>query len=528
MQGRSQDLLNVVGADGFTLLVKNSSDSIGVTPTPGRIRELQTQRRQRETDPALFASGALVDDLGVNDIRDGIAGAIFVSLRDRPDTTMIWFRKERHYSVRWGGDPDHPHTVDESGRLSPRKSFALFMQNIRGRCIPWSPEELDSATELGSLIDIETMRERDAFAKTILDSSPEHIAVINPQGIIVEVNNAWKHFAQENGAQDVAFRSVGMNYRAICEAAMLEPSGLESATAWAGIETVLSGTKDNFTLDYPCDSPSGQHWFRMSVYPLIAPGNGAVIAHENITARKQAEEKLREMTSSLEAIVASRTRQIRQLSSQLAMTEERERRQLAENLHDNLCQLLAIAKIKLSSFNGSDHSTSIEQIMTLVTQADRSARMITQQLSPPVLRTLGLVPALESLAESLAGMYRLTVDFDIETGSLILSEEIEALVYRSLRELLINVAKHAKVDRASVSVACSEDQLVVAVSDDGGGLVPPNFLDVLPPDGAFGLHSVFERVTCFGGEMNIDSSPGNGTTVTLSFPRNLVKKDMPK
>jgi signal transduction histidine kinase len=433
---------------------------------------------------------------------------------------MIWFRRERHFSVRWSGDPDQAHVVAADGRLSPRKSFAQFIQDIRGCSLPWSPEEVGSAAELGSLIDIEALREREAFARTILNSSPEHIAVLDRQGTIVEVNSAWKRFAEENDAPAVASHSIGLNYRDVCLAAAARPDGGDSLAAWSGIQGVLDKTQDHFALDYPCHSPTERHWFRMRVYPLIAPSDGAVVTHENITARKRAEERLLEMAAGLETTVARRTEQLRRLSAQLAMTEERERRQLAEELHDNLGQFLAIAKIKLSSLAGAADRSALDEVLHMVDRADQSARLITQQLSPPILRTLGLVPALEALAETMEAMYRLNValDLDARLAAMPLNDEIQALVYRSLRELLINVARHAKVTQASVVGSCEGNHLMFSVSDDGEGFDAAGFLELSSAADGFGLRSVHERITGIGGKMDIDSSPGNGTTITLAVP----------
>jgi PAS domain S-box-containing protein len=295
--GETADLLGVVGADGFALLVDDALQTTGNTPAFDRIRDLQKRRRECASDPALFASNTLARDLGVADAGDGIAGALFVSIRNHPKITMVWFRNERRYSVNWGGDPSHAHHVSEKGELSPRKSFALFLQAVRGEAPAWSPEELDSAAELGSLIEIELLREEQAFTQSVLNSSPEHIVVLDANGVIESVNNAWKRYAENNGAPDLACHSVGLSYKNICLAASDKPGEIEAASAWVGIEAVLKRTLDHFTLDYPCDSQGERHWFRMHVYPMLAPRQGAVIAHENITERKHSEDLLRESES---------------------------------------------------------------------------------------------------------------------------------------------------------------------------------------------------------------------------------------
>ena len=246
---------------------------------------------------------------------------------------------------------------------------------------------------------------------------------------------------------------------------------------------------------------------------------------KDITERKRAQQQLVEMTASLEANVMERTRQLRSLAGQLTLTEERERRLLAQDLHDNLGQLLAVMKIKLTSLAAGSPQSPVHQIMELVDKAAQSARMITMELSPPILHTLGFVPALEWLVEEIERVYGLTVNFDEEGAPKLLVEEIQAMLYRAVRELLINVARHAKVSNASLNCHCDGTRLMIVVSDDGCGFEPVNFHEDLPGRGAFGLNSIYERITNIGGEMEIDSSPGNGATITLTVPCSIAAKE---
>ncbi|MDP3511850.1 MAG: PAS domain S-box protein [Sulfuritalea sp.] len=246
----------------------------------------------------------------------------------------------------------------------------------------------------------------------------------------------------------------------------------------------------------------------------------------DITHRKQAEQQLREMAESLEFKVAERTAQLRRLSAQLAMTEERERRKLAQDLHDNLGQLLAVMKIKLTSISAGGLQPLIDQVVALVAQADQAARNITQQLSPPVLYTLGLVPALQWLAEDIERVYGVMVHVDHDDCRRRLVEEVQAVLYRAARELLINVAKHAGVRDASLSCLCSDSRLMLVVSDAGCGFEPADHLGAWPGYQSFGLRSIYERIANIGGEMEVDSSPGNGTTITLSVPHSIGDKEI--
>ena len=238
----------------------------------------------------------------------------------------------------------------------------------------------------------------------------------------------------------------------------------------------------------------------------------------DITERKHVEQQLAEMHASLDGVVKERTRQLRIVSAQLSVSEEKERRLLAQELHDNLGQLLALIKIKLTSLDIDSFSSSVHEILELVSQADRSARTITRQLSPPILRTLGFVPALSWLAREMEHTHDLSVRFDCETEPMPLVEGLQAVLYRSVSELLINIAKHAKTNKASVSIRGDASCLMVVVRDKGCGFDPARFSDATLRQSGIGLSLVFERVTNLGGEMQVESRPGKGTMVTLSLP----------
>ncbi|MBA3472437.1 MAG: PAS domain S-box protein, partial [Rubrobacter sp.] len=133
--------------------------------------------------------------------------------------------------------------------------------------------------------------ESEPFARSALDSLSAHIAILDESGVIGFVNKTWREFAVSNGA--VGNVAEGANYLRVCESAVGEQSADAAAFA-EGIRSVLSGRREEFALEYPCHSPTGKRWFvgRVTRFPADGPAR-AVVAHENITERKQAEEALR-------------------------------------------------------------------------------------------------------------------------------------------------------------------------------------------------------------------------------------------
>jgi len=149
----------------------------------------------------------------------------------------------------------------------------------------------------------EKLRDRDNFNTSILNSLTSHIAVLNEQGVIVAVNNAWQEFANDNGLLESSQNILGVNYLDVCRKAVNQPYGDEASEAQAGITAVLAGEQETFHLEYPCHSPDQQRWFHMSVSPLHGSRGAGVISHENITQRKQAEAALQESESRYRALL---------------------------------------------------------------------------------------------------------------------------------------------------------------------------------------------------------------------------------
>jgi PAS domain S-box-containing protein len=141
------------------------------------------------------------------------------------------------------------------------------------------------------------LRESQALNQAALDSLAANIALLDRDGKIIAVNEAWKRFARENGGAAIADR-VGINYLDVCRRAQGRDDG-EARAALVGIQAVLNGARPNFIIEYPSDSPVEKRWFLMSVTPLGGERGGAVVAHTNITARKRAEEAIIESESRL-------------------------------------------------------------------------------------------------------------------------------------------------------------------------------------------------------------------------------------
>jgi signal transduction histidine kinase len=207
---------------------------------------------------------------------------------------------------------------------------------------------------------------------------------------------------------------------------------------------------------------------------------------------------------------------VRSLMADLLMAEERERRALATDLHDGLCQTIALAQIKFALIRRRTDAAlteSLDEIDALLEQANHSARSITFELSPPVLHDLGLEPALQWLVENIQTRYGIEIVFEADGQPKPADERTRVILFRSIRELLINAAKHAQARRVHLRLKCEEGSVSAAVEDDGVGMEAPSMASK-----GSGLFSIQERLHHVGGRMSIESVQGVGTKVRLCAP----------
>ena len=246
--------------------------------------------------------------------------------------------------------------------------------------------------------------------------------------------------------------------------------------------------------------------------------------------RKRAEEALRRLNGDLEQRVLDRTRdlvasnhRLQALASELTLAEQRERKRLASELHDYLAQILALARIKMSQLRQKVPTEApaaqplVGDIDNLLEKAGEYTRSLMAKLNPPVLDELGLPSALTWLAKQMP-LHGLMVDVRLSEDRVQLPDDQSVLLFQSVRELLINVAKHAGTDRATVSLKLDPDQrLRIEVEDHGRGF-DPDAMEAKSANGHFGLFSVKERMQAMGGRLEVASRPGEGTTVTMLLP----------
>lgn len=249
------------------------------------------------------------------------------------------------------------------------------------------------------------------------------------------------------------------------------------------------------------------HWVLTTKVPLL-DDNGEVIGivgiGHDITEIKKAQQKLRS------------------LASEISLAEERLRHRIADNVHDRISQNLAISKIKLDSLRGwsssPEFSETLAQISQMLEQTIESMRSLTFELSPPVLYELGFESAINWLVRQTRKRDGLDAEFEDDQSDKPLHDDVRVFLFQAVRELLVNVVKHSGAKSVKVRSVRKGNEVRVSVKDNGGGFDVSKTSWEDYEKAGFGLFSIHERLSLIGGRLDVKSSPGKGTAITLVVP----------
>jgi PAS domain S-box-containing protein len=355
----------------------------------------------------------------------------------------------------------------------------------------------------------DALHRSEALNRAVLGSLKELIAVLDGNGHIIAVNQAWTDMAQRSGGVVLGEAvDVGVDYlEGLCRAGY---GGTQQAKyVQDGIRRVLSGATELFETEFRCATPAGERWFMMTVVPLRGAGPGAVVVHADITDRKEAQNLMQA------------------LNARLLRAQEDERRRLAREMHDDVTQRLAVLAIQSgrlemqlqASCSGCDGSAAAEKVRHMTEQIVKlssDVHAISRQLHPSILDDLGLADAVESECQTFTDREGIAVALDIAPLPDSVPNDVALCLYRILQEGLRNVAKHAQTDRVRVTLAAEAAgrEVVLRIADAGVGFDAPSARS----GPGLGLASMRERARLVGAELRVTSSPGEGAAIEIRAP----------
>jgi two-component system CheB/CheR fusion protein len=247
---------------------------------------------------------------------------------------------------------------------------------------------------------------------------------------------------------------------------------------------------------------------------------GYVKVARDLTERRQLEERL-------EAMVEERTLQVRELVTQLTMSEQEERRRISAILHDDLQQRLfshifQLHEVRYAIAHGDPEGArqTIGEIEEELRSSVQITRDLSVDLSPPILHNEGLVQAVYWLATQMESQYGLRVELQAEEPFPSLDEDLRVLLFQTIRELLFNVVKHAEVNTVTVTFSQAGGQVRISVRDQGKGFTTGTASGIANDKAQRnqGLQRIQQRLQLLEGDIEITSAPGQGTVVTLLCP----------
>lgn len=385
------------------------------------------------------------------------------------------------------------------------------------------------------------------YLMSVLDSLGIEIVILDENSKILFANRSWKEFALESGKKREK-TSENANYLQICDSASGKHSQGASSAA-AGIRKVLSGHIDIFTHEYPCPDADGIiQWYEMNVSKLKSQTpTQLVVTHTLITKRKEYEFAIQKSNIDLEKTVTDRTLElseavrnleievsrhqqteaelrdsqdrIRDFSRNLNKSIERERKEIAREIHDELGQTLTALKLDIAWLQRHSNPKSqnteerFSSSIKLIQSTIATVKDILTRLRPSLLQEMGLSEAIEWQINNVARRTGIESKFFSNIKKIKFTEEANLIIYRLFQEAINNVVKHSGSRTVEVSLLASEGKVILSIVDAGVGIKPEN----IAQKSTFGIRGIRERVAMLDGDFSIKSLDTGGTKMIITF-----------
>ena len=427
--------------------------------------------------------------------------------------------KEFHLKVK--------HILRGEGRSF---DLQLLLKHKSGKWI-WCEGKITNMTHLNSVNAIvinfrdisekkkieEKLLKSETFSRNILNSLSAHIAVINKNGKIIAVNDAWNRFAIENSHTTLEHTGLGSNYFSVCKKSFL--AGDETAnTVLLGLKEVMSKTEKSFYYEYPCDSPKKERWFAMLATPFDGNEDLVVIGHQNITQRKKDEEivlqknkELEKTNFELDRFVYSVSHDLRSpLTSVLGLLSfiQEDSKEPETQLHTRMIR---------------DSVNRLDEFIKNILSYSRNNRMPLEIEKVPLQKTTDeIVKSLSYSKEAENISFEVTIDEECHFYS---DKQSYTTIIENLISNAIKFQDNNKTQQhIKIKATSKADYLKLKVSDNGIGIADENHAKIFEmfkrisgdvPGSGIGLYIVKEIITKIEGTIAVKSIMGKGTAFTI-------------
>lgn len=452
------------------------------------------------------------------------------------------------------------------------------------------------------------------FEHRVLSALDSHIAVVDNNGNITHVNQAWARFAESNGAP-ASSTGVGVNYFEVCRSRGASP---EVEQILSGIQAVIDGSAPHFKAEYACPSPTETFWFELSANPLPKPERGVVVCHSDISDLRRTRDEYAVVLESARAIVwratvpgfgttftskhvekilgfpaeawvtdprlwidrihpedrdwvlaftgraieeqrnhdfeyrmiaadghtvwlrnivsvivehgrvtqvigisvdISEHKQAEELtfmmSRKLVEAQEKERRRIGRELHDDINQRLAMLAVELQHLqdNPTEVDSRLQELRKQTAELSNDVQALSHELHSSKLEYLGVVKGIKGWCREFGERHKMEVDFRTDVRNPI-ALDIGLALFRVLQEALHNASKYSGEKRVEVELTEHSNEVHLIVRDSGKGFE----VEAAMEGNGLGLTSMQERVRLVNGSISIKSQPMSGTAIEVVVP----------